>query len=58
MRKKYKVKRINGVRVAVENKKWQEPMKQRIPVIKVHKDDRWPSRARAKELCRKETNLL
>jgi len=49
MKNKHKVVKINKVKVAVENKKWQTPMKPRIPVTKTHKDPRFPSRQDLKQ---------
>lgn len=48
MKNKFKIVKINKVKLAVENKKWETPMKPRIPTVKTHQDDRWPSRAKSK----------
>lgn len=48
MSKKYKVKKIGKVRVAVECKKWETPMKPRVPRTITHSDPRWPSRSEDK----------
>ena len=49
---KYKLRKIGGIKTAVENKKWETPMKPRVPNTVTHSDDRWPTRARQKELDR------
>ena len=38
MKKKHKIKKINGVKVAVEINKWEEAMKPRVPATKSFKD--------------------
>lgn len=49
MKNKHKVTRLNGNKVVSEHKKWQTPMKPRIPTTKTHKDPRFPSRQDLKQ---------
>lgn len=55
MKHKFKLRKMGkGITLAVENKKWQDPMKPRIPKTQTHKDPRFPSRSERKNLLREE----
>lgn len=48
---KHKIVKVNGVKLAVENKKWATPRKQMAPPTQTFKDPRHPDRnADKKEL--------
>lgn len=52
---KYKIRKIGKIKIAVKNKKWEQPMKPRVPKTMTHQDDRWPNRAKSKRQLKKLT---
>jgi len=54
MKNKHRVTKLKGIKVVSEHKKWQTPMKPRIPVTKTHKDPRFPSRQDLKQALKSQ----
>ena len=54
VRHKFKIKKVNGQRIAVPNAKWQDPMKVRVPATKTFGSNANPSRAELKAQVRSE----
>jgi len=52
-KKKHKIVKINGVKLAVEHKKWATPRKQMAPPTQTHQDPRHPDRNKRKSELQK-----